>query len=123
VPRAPPFEETAASEHYDAVVLTCGGLKHFKVAVPPLENQAHLVAQTEEATHAVTNGISRVQREISLLAEYRSRLVSDVVIGRLDVRDAAIQIAVEVDVVEAPEEAVGESDTEIDDVEFEEAVA
>jgi type I restriction enzyme S subunit len=32
---------------------------------------------------------SRLEREIELLREYRTRLVADVVTGKLDVRDAA----------------------------------
>ena len=33
--------------------------------------------------------ISRLQREIELVREYRTRLIADVVTGKLDVRDAA----------------------------------
>ena len=33
--------------------------------------------------------ISRLEREIDLLREYRTRLVADVVTGKLDVREAA----------------------------------
>ena len=33
--------------------------------------------------------LTRVQREISLLREYRTRLIADVVTGKLDVRAAA----------------------------------
>ena len=33
--------------------------------------------------------IERSQRQIALLEEYRTRLIADVVIGKLDVREAA----------------------------------
>ena len=36
-----------------------------------------------------TSAISRLEREIDLLREYRTRLVADVVTGKLDVREAA----------------------------------
>ncbi|MBK6733134.1 MAG: hypothetical protein IPG61_03445 [bacterium] len=36
--------------------------------------------------------ISRLQREIDLLREYRTRLIADVVTGKLDVREAAAQL-------------------------------
>lgn len=36
--------------------------------------------------------ISRLEREILLLREYRTRLVSDVVTGRVDVRDVASRL-------------------------------
>jgi type I restriction enzyme, S subunit len=34
--------------------------------------------------------ISRLEREITLLREYRTRLVADVVTGKLDVRDIVL---------------------------------
>ena len=37
----------------------------------------------------IDRGISRVQHEIVLLREYRTRLIADVVTGKLDVREAA----------------------------------
>jgi type I restriction enzyme S subunit len=39
--------------------------------------------------------ISRLEREIELLREYRTRLVSDVVTGKLDVREAAAHLPAE----------------------------
>jgi type I restriction enzyme S subunit len=35
------------------------------------------------------NTISRLEREITLLREYRNRLIADVVTGKLDVREVA----------------------------------
>jgi type I restriction enzyme, S subunit len=40
----------------------------------------------------IERAISRLEREISLLREYRTRLVADVVTGKLDVRPAARQL-------------------------------
>jgi len=37
-------------------------------------------------------GITRFERELDLLCEYRTRLVSDVVTGKLDVREAAARL-------------------------------
>ena len=36
--------------------------------------------------------IARARRQIELLEEYRTRLVADVVTGKLDVRVAAVQL-------------------------------
>jgi type I restriction enzyme, S subunit len=64
--------------------------------------------------------ISRLEREIELLREYRTRLVADVVTGKLDVREAATQL---------PEEATAdtsEGDTDLSDLiesDDEEAIA
>ena len=41
------------------------------------------------------SAISRVEREISLIREYRTRLIADVVTGKLDARAAAAGLAAE----------------------------
>ena len=38
------------------------------------------------------HSISRLEHEIALLREYRTRLVADVVTGKLDVREAATRL-------------------------------
>ena len=40
-------------------------------------------------TAAAGRGIGQAEREIGLLREYRTRLIADVVTGKLDVREAA----------------------------------
>ena len=40
----------------------------------------------------MASAISRLEREILLLREYRTRLVADVVTGKLDVREAAAKL-------------------------------
>lgn len=45
--------------------------------------------------------IDRAQREISLLREYRTRLIANVVTGKLDVREAATRLP---DEAEEPEQ-------------------
>jgi type I restriction enzyme S subunit len=40
-------------------------------------------------TASFDSTITRLEREIELLREYRTRLVADVVTGKLDVREAA----------------------------------
>jgi type I restriction enzyme, S subunit len=57
--------------------------------------------------------ISRLEREIELLREYRSRLVADVVTGRLDVREAAACLP-----DEAKSETGGEPEGEIEEAEL-----
>jgi len=63
-------------------------MKRFKLAVLPVEEQTQLLAATEVETIAANTTISRLEREITLLREYRTRLVADVVTGKLDVREA-----------------------------------
>ena len=54
-----------------------------------------------------------VQREISLIREYRTRLVADVVTGHLDVREAAARLPAD-EPEAATEELASEADQEED---------
>jgi len=64
-------------------------LSNTRVPIPPLLEQKLIVEQLAVETAPLTTTISRLEREIELLREYRTRLVSDVVTGKLDVREAA----------------------------------
>lgn len=54
-----------------------------------LEEQEAICRSIREQTGTLNTTISRLNREIELLREYRTRLVADVVTGKLDVRAAA----------------------------------
>jgi type I restriction enzyme S subunit len=69
--------------------LTLNDVRCLLVPLPPVEEQLKLVAGIEDRTREQDLVISRLEREISLLREYRTRLVADVVTGKLDVRAAA----------------------------------
>ena len=43
----------------------------------------------KEATKPMSDAITRTEREIALMQEYRTRLTADIVTGKLDVREAA----------------------------------
>ena len=43
-------------------------------------------------TAGIDAAITRARRRIELLREYRTRLIADVVTGKLDVRDAAASL-------------------------------
>jgi type I restriction enzyme, S subunit len=68
--------------------ITCDDLNRFKIAVPPQSEQKELLSYVQVETRSMRAGISRLEREIDLLREYRTRLVADVVTGKLDVRQA-----------------------------------
>ena len=60
------------------------------VAMPPsVEEQAGIVAEVRRETGALLKAITRARREIDLIREYRTRLIADVVTGKLDVRHLA----------------------------------
>lgn len=69
--------------------LTCGSLRHFRVAVPPLEEQQTLLIAVEKETATIASAIKQVEAQLAALREYRTRLIADVVTGQLDVRAAA----------------------------------
>ena len=59
------------------------------IPVPPHPEQAAIVAYLDKATAAIDAAIDHARREIELLGEYRTRLIADVVTGKVDVRTAA----------------------------------
>ena len=54
--------------------------------------QEAIVRFIRKETQGLIAAISRLEREIELLREYRTRLVADVVTGKLDVREAAARL-------------------------------
>ena len=75
------------------------------VSVPPVDEQREIVRTIEGATHDLDDAISVAQRAIALLREYRTRLIADVVTGKLDVREAAARLPEDV----AETEPLGEA--------------
>jgi type I restriction enzyme S subunit len=72
--------------------LTQDRLMSISIAVAPLEEQDTIVQKVSELTQPISIAISRLEREITLLREYRTRLVADVVTGKLDVREVALSL-------------------------------
>lgn len=69
-----------------------GRLNSFQLCVPPLAEQTSIVEYLGKATTDINATTSRARREIELLKEYRTRLIADVVTGKLDVREAAFKL-------------------------------
>lgn len=92
--------------------LTLQSIRRLPVLVPPLEEQASIVAWASGKTKGIDSAIKRAEREISLIREYRTRLITDVVTGKFDVRDAAARLSDVPDEPEPIEETEGESDVE-----------
>ena len=68
-------------------------LQNFPVALPPLSGQAPIVDHLDKSAAGHDSAIARARRQIDLLREYRTRLIADVVTGKLDVREAAASLA------------------------------
>jgi type I restriction enzyme S subunit len=56
------------------------------VLMPPLKQQRQILTATDAHIHGLDIAIERTESGIDLLREYRRRLISDVVTGKLDVR-------------------------------------
>ena len=64
----------------------------LEIIQPPHDEQLKIVESIQVETADLDTAISRLEGEINLLREYRTRLVADVVTGKLDVRDAATRL-------------------------------
>ena len=90
------------------------------VLAPPLREQIAIVEEIRQQTSHLTDATVRAEREIDLLREYRTRLIADVVTGKLDVRDAAAQLP---DETSTPELDEADAEVEGDSVEQVDAIA
>ncbi len=85
----------------------------FWFAVPPKEEQRQIVEHLARVLEVPSDAIANAEREIALIREYRTRLVADVVTGKLNVRAAAERVpddeasAAAGDLPEALEETAG----------------
>ena len=69
--------------------LTQDRLMGIAIAVPPRDEQDEVMALLKDETVQLTDAVTHARQEIALIREYRTRLVADVVTGKLDVRKAA----------------------------------
>ena len=94
-------------------------LGNFPLRLPPVNEQQQILKNIAGSTGALDQTIDRAYREISLLHEYRTRLITDVVTGKLDVREVARQLPDEPEESEQLDEAdmlaEGASEAEVDD--------
>lgn len=74
--------------------LSHGAIKAISLPVPPLDEQEPIAKHIDEATEALNLAIDRATREIDMIHEYRTRLIADVVTGKIDVRQATASGAV-----------------------------
>ena len=84
--------------------------RELPVAMPPLSEQSAIVKHLDKATNEIDAAIARARRQIELVQEYRTRLIADVVTGKLDVREAAAQLP------EEDEEPIDEDGPLMEDV-------
>jgi type I restriction enzyme S subunit len=84
----------------------------------PIEEQRAIVAHVSQTNAPLDIIITHVEREIGILREYRTRLISAAVTGQLDVREAARHLPDEAEEPITMEASNGdvESEFELDDI-------
>ena len=94
----------------------------IKLLCPPLEEQRAIVEVVSKESTAARRAIDLAYDELSLLRAYHTRLIADVVTGKLDVRGAADRLPDEADKPVPIEEDEEWSEPVDDDIELPEAL-
>ena len=71
--------------------------KRMPTPCPPPDEQARIADAVDHIVATMEDRMQHVRRQVELLREYRDRLIADVVTGKLDVREAAVQLPDEPD--------------------------
>lgn len=82
------FKARAAQPHLNAEELG-----NALIALPSLIEQKNIVEHVDSHTRNIEHTIQQIEQEITLINEYRTRLISDVVTGKVDVRGVAVPLA------------------------------
>ena len=61
----------------------------IRMPVPSFTEQQVIVDYLDKTTAITDAGIARARQQIELIEEYRTRLIADVVTGKIDVREVA----------------------------------
>lgn len=91
-------------------------LKRLPFLVPDLIEQKEILSWIIKRTDAVNISIFHIESEISLMQEYRDRLIADVVTGKVDVRGIEVP-----DVVEEIDIENGSDEPDVEELDAEEA--
>ncbi len=74
------------------VHITKPALGAIAVPVAPAEEQAFIAAGLDEGLAKIDRAARQAVTQIRLIEEYRTRLIADVVTGKLDMREAAARL-------------------------------
>jgi type I restriction enzyme S subunit len=84
------YELERVSPQTTIKTVTMSQLGGLRLCVPPLSEQPAIVQYLDGAMANLNKAIDAAHREIDLLREYRTRLIADVVTGKLDVRGVKV---------------------------------
>lgn len=94
-------------------------VKNYPIGLPPIDEQLGILEHIQEKSVEIDQAISRAQHEIELMREYRTRLISDVVTGQVDVRGIEVPEVAEDELLALEEETADSGDVIDDEVEAE----
>ena len=69
--------------------LSLSDVASAQIILPPLSVQSFIVSRLDEHSHQATMATIAISRQIAASREYRTRLIADVVTGKVDVRHLA----------------------------------
>lgn len=93
-------------------------LKRMQIVLPPVDLQQKIVAQLEDLIRPFAPLITATNEQIERVSEYHTRLIADVVTGKLDVRDAVSRLPDEVDEPDASLDELFEDGESVEDPEL-----
>lgn len=85
------------------------------LALPPIEEQRAIAQALNTIISSTLESTERARNEIAFLRELRTRLIADVVTGKLDVREAAANLPQNLDETDLAEEDLLEEDSALED--------
>ena len=106
--------------------LSLDDVKNYPILLPPQHEQEPAVRWIEGGLSGLVKIGDGAKRQIELVREYRTRLVADVVTGKLDVREAAArlpEVDPHADEFDAPIQAAETGVMEVEDTESREELA
>ncbi|MVX67005.1 restriction endonuclease subunit S [Clostridium chromiireducens] len=77
--------------------LSYQSIRDVVIFVPPINEQHEIIKIIKSAIINIDEAISRTQKEIELITEYRTSFISDVVTGKVDVRNIKINEIIDED--------------------------
>ncbi|MHB8512431.1 MAG: restriction endonuclease subunit S [Actinomycetota bacterium] len=101
-------------------VITKSSFLSALMPLPPPDERSAIVEHIRASKSQTDATIAHAEREISLLLEYRTRLIADVVTGKLDVREAVKHLPAETDESDALADTIDETIAEVENDEPEE---
>lgn len=83
------YFEVTASKTTGIASTSMAKIAAFRLALPPVEKQAEIVARWRSVNASVTSIVERLHRQIALLQEHRQALITAAVTGELDIPGVA----------------------------------